>query len=451
MYVLFNVGPYLALEAIMKLRRDGLLKQPVSKNEIVSNFIKASDDGIKKVMSKMGISTLQSYKGAQIFEALGLGEAIIKKCFEGTPSRISGLEMSHLAFDALACHKAAYPYRNTNFVDLLPENGDYHYRDGGELHINDPNSIASLQDAVRRKNENAYDKYANQSFEQIKSCTLRGMLDFDFSNVTPVPLDEVEPWTEIVKRFVTGAMSYGSISIEAHSTLAIAMNKLGGKSNTGEGGEDSARSKTLSDGSSMRSAIKQIASARFGVTSFYLSDANEIQIKMAQGAKPGEGGELPGKKVSEGIAKTRKSTPGVGLISPPPHHDVYSIEDLKQLIYDCKCANPEARISVKLVSEVGVGIVASGVAKARADHILISGHDGGTGAARWTGIKCAGIPWELGLAETHQTLVLNDLRGLIVLQTDGQIKTGRDVVVSCLLGAEEWGFATMFALINLGH
>jgi glutamate synthase (NADH) len=275
------------------------------------------------------------------------------------------------------------------------------------------------------------------------------LLDFDLSNVTPIPIEEVEPWTEIVKRFCTGAMSYGSISYEAHSTIAAAMNRIGGKSNTGEGGEDPIRSVLLPNGDNHRSAIKQVASGRFGVTSYYLSDADELQIKLAQGAKPGEGGELPGHKVSEGIAATRKSTPGVGLISPPPHHDIYSIEDLKQLIYDLKCSNPVSRVSVKLVSEVGVGIIASGVAKAKADHILISGHDGGTGASRWTGIKYAGLPWELGLAETHQTLVLNDLRGRIVLQTDGQIKTGRDVAVACLLGAEEWGFATT-PLIAMG-
>ncbi|KAJ3393692.1 glutamate synthase [NADH] [Lobulomyces angularis] len=443
------ICPYLAFEAIMKLRRDGLLKKNLTKKEIVDNYRAAADNGIKKVMSKMGISTLQSYKGAQIFEALGLGESVIGKCFSGTRSRIKGVGFDVLAKDALEFHRQAYPTRNMTHGDILPETGEYHWREGGEHHINEPVSIANLQDAVRRKNDNAYEAYSKQSFESIKNCTLRGLLEFKKSEVKAIPIEEVEPWTSIVKRFVTGAMSYGSISLESHSTLAIAMNQLGGKSNTGEGGEDSARSTPLENGDSMRSAIKQVASGRFGVTSYYLSDANELQIKMAQGAKPGEGGELPGKKVSEGIAKTRKSTPGVGLISPPPHHDIYSIEDLKQLIYDCKCANPEARVSVKLVSEVGVGVIASGVAKAKADHILISGHDGGTGASRWTGIRYAGLPWELGLAETHQTLVLNDLRGRVIVQTDGQIKTGRDVVVSCLLGAEEWGFATA-PLIAMG-
>ncbi|KAJ3294774.1 glutamate synthase [NADH] [Borealophlyctis nickersoniae] len=444
-----GICPYLSLEAMLKLKRDNALKHDLTVEKIVYNFIKASNDGIRKVMSKMGISTLQSYKGAQIFEALGLDSSIVSKCFAGTASRIKGVGFDILALDALALHEQAWPSRDTVAVENLPETGDYHWRDGAEPHINDPVGIANLQDAVRSKNQNSYDAYARQAFEQIKNCTLRGLLDFKFDNAKPVPIEEVEPWTEIVKRFCTGAMSYGSISWEAHSTLALAMNRLGGKSNTGEGGEDPKRSETLPNGDSMRSAIKQVASGRFGVTSYYLSDANELQIKMAQGAKPGEGGELPGHKVSEGIAATRKSTPGVGLISPPPHHDIYSIEDLKQLIYDLKCSNPKSRVSVKLVSEVGVGIIASGVAKAKADHILISGHDGGTGASRWTGIKYAGLPWELGLAETHQTLVLNDLRGRIVLQTDGQIKTGRDVAIACLLGAEEWGFATT-PLIAMG-
>ncbi|KAJ3033455.1 glutamate synthase [NADH] [Rhizophlyctis rosea] len=443
------IVPYLAYEAMLKLKRDNALKGELTPEKITYNFIKASNDGIKKVMSKMGISTLQSYKGAQIFEALGLDQSVISKCFAGTASRIKGAGFDILAADAIAFHETAWPVRDTVAVEDLPETGDYHWRDGGEAHINDPVSIANLQDAVRSKNQNSYDNYSRQAYEQIKNCTLRGLLDFKFDNAKPVPIEEVEPWTEIVKRFCTGAMSYGSISWEAHSTLALAMNRLGGKSNTGEGGEDPKRSDRLANGDSMRSAIKQVASGRFGVTSYYLADADELQIKMAQGAKPGEGGELPGYKVSETIGKTRKSTPGVGLISPPPHHDIYSIEDLKQLIYDLKCANPKSRVSVKLVSEVGVGVIASGVAKAKADHILISGHDGGTGASRWTGIKYAGLPWELGLAETHQTLVLNDLRGRIVLQTDGQIKTGRDVAVACLLGAEEWGFATT-PLIAMG-
>ncbi|KAG5462877.1 MAG: hypothetical protein BJ554DRAFT_3091, partial [Olpidium bornovanus] len=394
-------------------------------------------------------STLQSYKGAQIFEALGLDTSVITRCFAGTASRIKGVNFDMLAVDAVAQHELGYPARDVVLPPGLPETGEYHWRCGGEAHVNDAVGMANVQDAVRRKNDDAYVAYSQNARDQIRSCTLRGMLEFDYSKAHPVPIDEVDPWTEIVKRFCTGAMSYGSISMEAHSTLAIAMNRLGGKSNTGEGGEDSERSKVRENGDTLRSAIKQVASGRFGVTSSYLADSDELQIKMAQGAKPGEGGELPGHKVSESIARTRKSTPGVGLISPPPHHDIYSIEDLKQLIYDLKCSNPRARVSVKLVSEVGVGVIAAGVAKARADHILISGHDGGTGASRWTGIKYAGLPWELGLAETHQTLVLNDLRGRVVVQTDGQIKTGRDVAIACLLGAEEWGFATT-PLITLG-
>jgi glutamate synthase (NADPH/NADH) len=436
------ICPYLGIESLVKLNREGLVKESISNDQLVYNYLKASNDGIKKVMSKMGISTLQSYKGAQVFEALGIDTPVINRCFFGTASRIKGVGFGILAADTFANHELAYPTRATVSIPTLPEAGDFHWRSGGEDHINDPLAIANIQDAVRRNNQSAYDKYAETCYEKIRNCTLRGLLEFDFEKATPIPLEEVEPWTEIVKRFCTGAMSYGSISIESHSTLAVALNRLGGKSNTGEGGEDPARSIPLENGDSMRSAIKQVASGRFGVTSYYLADADELQIKLAQGAKPGEGGELPGHKVSEGIAFTRKSTPGVGLISPPPHHDIYSIEDLKQLIYDLKSSNPAARISVKLVSEVGVGIIASGVAKAKADHILISGHDGGTGASRWTGIKYAGLPWELGLAETHQTLVMNDLRGRVALQTDGQIKTGRDVAIACLLGAEEMGFAT---------
>ncbi|KAK9472939.1 uncharacterized protein V1510DRAFT_402632 [Dipodascopsis tothii] len=443
------INPYLAIETLLKMNNEGLLRLQLSPEKIVENYIHSIDNGILKVMSKMGISTLQSYKGAQIFEALGIDNSVVDKCFVGTASRIKGIDFEQIAQDAIVFHERAYPTRETLNVTALPEAGEYHWRDGGDSHINDPVSIANIQDAVRTKNDKSYEAYSKSEYEQIKNCTLRGLLDFDFENSTPVPIDQVEPWTEIVRRFVTGAMSYGSISMEAHSTLAIAMNRLGGKSNTGEGGEDAERSATMPNGDTMRSAIKQVASGRFGVTSAYLADADELQIKMAQGAKPGEGGELPGHKVTELIAKTRHSTPGVGLISPPPHHDIYSIEDLKQLIYDLKCANPRSRVSVKLVSEVGVGIVASGVAKAKADHILVSGHDGGTGAARWTGIKYAGLPWELGLAEAHQTLVLNDLRGRVVVQTDGQLRTGRDIAIACLLGAEEWGFATT-PLITMG-
>ncbi|KAI9221816.1 hypothetical protein BC828DRAFT_404594 [Blastocladiella britannica] len=421
----------------------------------VDMYVTACVDGIKKVMSKMGISALQSYRGAQIFEALGLHESVIVKCFPGTPSRIQGLGFEHLAADALCLHARAFPTEpSAGLISPsrpggtgLPEASDFHARQGGEKHINDPVAIASLQDAVRTQNKASYTKYAAATAAQVEGCTLRGCLEIVHGDVAPaaIPLDQVEPWTSIVKRFVTGAMSYGSISLEAHTSLAKAMNAIGGKSNTGEGGEDESRTRDAA----VRSSIKQVASGRFGVTAAYLANADEIQIKVAQGAKPGEGGELPGYKVSVDIAKTRKSTAGVGLISPPPHHDIYSIEDLRQLIFDLKCANPLARISVKLVSEVGVGVVAAGVVKAGAHHILISGHDGGTGAARWTSIKTTGLPWELGLAETHQTLVLNNLRGRVILQTDGQLRTGRDVAVASMLGADEMGFATA-PLIAMG-
>lgn len=443
------ICPYLAMECILKMNREGLIRKKLSDEQIIDNYKYSCDGGILKVMSKMGISTLQSYKGAQIFEALGVDNSVVDQCFTGTATRISGMTFELIAQDAFAFHEKGFPTRDIHNIPGLAESGEYHWRDGGEPHVNDPVAIANIQDAVRTKNDKSYEAYSMSEYEAIKNCTLRGMLDFDFEQRASIPIDQVEPWTEIVRRFVTGAMSYGSISMESHSTLAVAMNRLGGKSNTGEGGEDPERSQILENGDTMRSAIKQVASGRFGVTSNYLADSDELQIKMAQGAKPGEGGELPGHKVSGPIARTRHSTAGVGLISPPPHHDIYSIEDLKQLIYDLKCANPRARISVKLVSETGVGIVASGVAKAKADHLLISGHDGGTGASRWTGIKYAGLPWELGLAETHQTLVLNDLRGRIIVQTDGQLRTGRDVAIACLLGAEEFGFATA-PLIAMG-
>lgn len=442
-------NPYLALETLVRMNKENLLKASLTDDQIIKNYKIAVDSGILKVMSKMGISTLASYKGAQIFEALGVDNSVIDRCFAGTASRIKGITFEYIAQDAFSLHDVGYPSRETIKPVALPETGEYHWRDGGDSHINEPAAIASMQDAVKNKNEIAYEAYSKKEYEAIKKCTLRGLLDFDYENSQSIPIDQVEPWTEIVRRFFTGAMSYGSISMEAHSTLAVAMNRLGGKSNTGEGGEDSARSLVHSNGDTMRSAIKQIASGRFGVTSYYLSDADELQIKMAQGAKPGEGGELPGHKVSEQIGKTRHSTPGVGLISPPPHHDIYSIEDLKQLLYDLKCSNPRARTSVKLVSEVGVGIVAAGVAKAGSENILISGGDGGTGAAKLTSIKYAGLPWELGLAESHQTLVLNDIRGRVILQTDGQLRTGRDIAVAALLGAEEWGFATT-PLIALG-
>lgn len=444
-----GINPYLAMECILKLNREKLIRKNMTNEDLIKNYKHSCDGGILKVMSKMGISTLASYKGAQIFEALGVHNSVVELAFRGTASRIGGVTLEHIAEDAFRFHERGFPSRYTVSVPGLTESGEYHWRDGGEPHINDPVSIANIQDAVRNKNDKSYEAYSKSEYEQIKSCTLRGMLDFEFDESKSIPIDQVEPWTEIVRRFCTGAMSYGSISMESHATLAVAMNRLGGKSNTGEGGEDPERSHIDENGDTRRSAIKQVASGRFGVTSAYLADSDELQIKMAQGAKPGEGGELPGHKVSKSIARTRHSTPGVGLISPPPHHDIYSIEDLKQLIYDLKCSSPRSRVSVKLVSETGVGIVAAGVAKAKADHILISGHDGGTGASRWTGIKHAGLPWELGLAETHQTLVLNDLRGRVVVQTDGQLRTGRDVAMACLLGAEEWGFATT-PLIAMG-
>ncbi|SCU83192.1 LAME_0C04302g1_1 [Lachancea meyersii CBS 8951] len=451
-----GIFPYLAMETLVRMNQEGLVRNVDNDETVIDdatlleNYKHAVDGGILKVMSKMGISTLASYKGAQIFESLGIDNTVVDLCFAGTASRIQGVTFEYIAQDAFSMHERGFPSRKTISKSVnLPESGEYHWRDGGAKHINDPTAIASLQDSVRNKNENAWEMYVKKEMDAIRDCTLRGLLELNFEDASPIPLEQVEPWTEIARRFATGAMSYGSISMEAHSTLAVAMNRLGAKSNCGEGGEDSERSIVHANGDTMRSAIKQVASARFGVTSHYLSDADEIQIKIAQGAKPGEGGELPAHKVSADIAKTRHSTPYVGLISPPPHHDIYSIEDLKQLIYDLKCSNPRAGISVKLVSEVGVGIVASGVAKAKADHILVSGHDGGTGASRWTGIKYAGLPWELGLAETHQTLVLNDLRRNVVVQTDGQLRTGFDIAVAVLLGAESFTLATV-PLIAMG-
>ncbi|GLT61960.1 hypothetical protein SLA2020_346300 [Shorea laevis] len=453
------ICPYLAVEAIWRLQVDGKIHPKAtgelhSKDELVNNYLKASNFGMMKVLAKMGISTLASYKGAQIFEALGLSSEVIDKCFAGTPSRVEGATFEMLAHDALRLHELAFPSRafppGSAEAVALPNPGDYHWRKDGEVHLNDPLAIAKLQEAARSNSVVAYKEYSKRIQELNKTCNLRGLLKFKETDVK-IPLDEVEPASEIVKRFCTGAMSYGSISREAHMTLAEAMNRIGGKSNTGEGGEQLSRMEPLPDGSMnpKRSAIKQVASGRFGVSSYYLTNADELQIKIAQGAKPGEGGELPGHKVIGDIAVTRNSTAGVGLISPPPHHDIYSIEDLAQLIYDLKNANPSARVSVKLVSEAGVGVIATGVVKGHADHVLISGHDGGTGASRWTGIKNAGLPWELGLAETHQTLVANNLRGRTVVQTDGQLKTGRDVVIAALLGAEEFGFSTA-PLITLG-
>ncbi|KAK4480505.1 hypothetical protein RD792_013580 [Penstemon davidsonii] len=446
------ICPYLAAEAIWRLQVDGKIPPKATgefhpKHELVKKYFKASNYGMMKVLAKMGISTLASYKGAQIFEAVGLSSEVIERCFTRTPSRVEGATFEALAHDALQLHELAFPTRalppGSAEAVALPNPGDYHWRKGGEIHLNDPLAIAKLQEAARSNSVAAYKEYSKLIQKLNESCNLRGLLKFKKCEVQ-VPLEEVEPASEIVKRFCTGAMSYGSISLEAHTTLALAMNKIGGKSNTGEGGEQPSRMEPLPDGSRnpKRSSIKQVASGRFGVSSYYLTNADEIQIKMAQGAKPGEGGELPGHKVIGDIAVTRNSTAGVGLISPPPHHDIYSIEDLAQLIHDLKNANPIARISVKLVSEAGVGVIASGVVKGHADHVLISGHDGGTGASRWTGIKSAGLPWELGLAETHQTLVANDLRGRTVLQTDGQLKTGRDVAIAALLGAEEFGFST---------
>ena len=381
---------------------------------------------------------------------MGLADEIIEKCFAGTASRVQGINFAVLIEESHRRHAVGFPDRESKLIPVLENPGDFHWRTGGDTHMWNPNTIFNLQIAARNINAEAYEtfaRYANE--ESTRRCAFRGLLKFQTNNVNPIDLESVEPASEIVKRFATGAMSFGSISEESHESLALAMNRLGGKSNTGEGGEDPARFAQLPNGDSKRSAIKQIASGRFGVTSWYLSNADELQIKIAQGAKPGEGGELPGGKVDENIARIRHSTPGVGLISPPPHHDIYSIEDIAQLIHDLKNANKDARISVKLVSEIGVGTIAAGVTKAKTDHLVISGHDGGTGASPLTSIKHAGLPWELGIAETHQTLVMNNLRSRVVLQTDGQLKTGRDVAIAALLGAEEYGFATA-PLITLG-
>jgi len=443
------INPYLAFEAIRDAKDHGSLKDSYTEEKIVATYREGVRKGMLKVMGKMGISTLQSYKGAQIFEAVGISSEVIEKCFRGTPSRIKGVDFEIIAEELLRRHELGFPTRTeTERLPVLPNLGLVHWRKYGEQHAWNPFTIAEIQQVARSGDKDAYTRFADLINEHAnRTGALRGLLQFKKS--TPIPLEEVEPASEIVKRFCTGAMSYGSISAEAHETLAIAMNRLGGKSNTGEGGEDYKRFEPLPSGDSKRSAIKQVASGRFGVTSWYLTNADELQIKISQGAKPGEGGELPGRKVDKIIAATRHSTPGVGLISPPPHHDIYSIEDLAQLIFDLKNANPSARISVKLVSEVGVGTIAAGVAKGHADNILISGDSGGTGASPLTSIKHAGLPWELGIAETHQTLVMNDLRSRVRLQTDGQLKTGRDVVIATLLGAEEYGFATA-PLITMG-
>jgi glutamate synthase (NADPH/NADH) large chain len=445
------INPYLAFEAIWQSLQDGLLDHKAFPNStsIVNAYKKAVGKSMLKVMAKMGISTLQSYKGAQIFEAVGIADEIIDRCFVGTASRVQGVNFAVLFQEMKLRHEIGFPIRDQRQTPILPNPGDIHWRRGGDSHMWDPETISHLQIATRSNDEEAYWKFADHAnSDSTRRATFRGLMDFK-SVSTPCDIDEVESAAEIVKRFCTGAMSYGSISAESHETLAVAMNRLGGKSNTGEGGEDVARFTPMANGDSKRSAIKQVASGRFGVTIWYLTNADELQIKIVQGAKPGEGGELPGKKVDQTIADIRHSTPGVGLISPPPHHDIYSIEDIAQLIHDLKNANPSARISVKLGSEIGVGTIAAGVTKAKADHLVIAGHDGGTGASAITSIKHAGLPWELGIAETHQTLVKNNLRSRVVLQTDGQIKTGRDVAMALLLGAEEVGFATA-PLVTLG-
>ena len=444
------VNPYLCFEALWQMQEEGLIEDDLSRDDIVTAYKKAVTKGVLKVMSKMGISTLFSYKGAQIFEAVGLREEVIDRCFAGTASRLQGVGFDVLAKEAARRHAIGYPRRDQVRLPTLPNPGQYHWRAEGERHTFNPQSIAQIQVAARTNSRGAYDNYAKLMNEDAKArCTLRGLLEVREDEDRAIPLDKVEPAENIVTRFRTGAMSFGSLSKEAHETLAVAMNRIGGMSNSGEGGEDTDRFTPDPNGDLRRSAIKQIASGRFGVTSWYLTNADTLQIKIAQGAKPGEGGQLPGYKVDEEIARVRHSTPGVGLISPPPHHDIYSIEDLAQLIFDLKNSNPESRVSVKLVSEVGVGTVAAGVAKAHADHILISGHDGGTGASPLTSIKHAGLPWELGIAETHQTLVLNDLRSRVRLETDGGFKTGRDVVIAACLGAEEYGFATA-PLVTMG-
>ena len=449
-----GINPYLAFEALWDARRNAYLddaKHIRTDSDVVAAYQKGVAKGMLKVMAKMGISTLQSYKGAQIFEAIGLADEVIERCFLGTASRVQGVGFEVLAEEMERRHSFGFPPRDTVAIPVLQNPGDFHWRRHGDTHMWDPASISHLQIAARGNDEKAYERFsehANQ--ESTRNSTLRGLLRFNpDANGGTIPITEVESENDILKRFATGAMSFGSISKEAHEALAIAMNRIGGKSNTGEGGEDPERFSPLENGDSKRSAIKQVASGRFGVTINYLTNADELQIKIVQGAKPGEGGELPGGKVDDYIASLRHSTPGVGLISPPPHHDIYSIEDIAQLIHDLKNANPEARISVKLGAAIGVGTVAAGVVKARTDHLVIAGGSGGTGASPWTSIKHAGVPWELGIAETHQTLVMNNLRSRVTLQTDGQLKTGRDVAIAAFLGAEEYSFGTA-PLIALG-
>jgi glutamate synthase (NADPH) large chain len=441
------INPYLALSTIRDMKLSGKIESDLDVEELKKNYVKAVCDGLLKVFSKMGISTLQSYQGAQIFEIIGINKDVVDKYFTGAVSRIEGMGLDEIAKEILARHYVAFSKKDIP-VDRLPVGGIYQWKRKGEYHLFNPQTIHLLQYSTRMNDYATYKKYAKLINDQTqKAATLRGLLQF--KKLRPsVPIEEVESAESILKRFATGAMSFGSISWEAHTTLAIAMNRIGAKSNTGEGGEDDVRYQPMENGDSMRSAIKQVASGRFGVTSLYLTEADELQIKMAQGAKPGEGGQLPGFKVDDWIGKVRHSTPGVGLISPPPHHDIYSIEDLAQLIYDLKNANRRARINVKLVSKAGVGTIAAGVTKAKADVVLIAGHDGGTGASPISSVKHAGLPWELGLAETHQTLVKNKLRSRVVVQADGQMKTGRDIAIATLLGAEEWGIATAALVVE---
>lgn len=440
------INPYLAIESVVDLQEKGLLGD-IDADKAVQNYVKAIGSGILKIFSKMGISTLASYQGAQIFEILGISSKVVDKYFCGATSRIEGLNLDGIARESIAMHRNGFPKRG-GAPKVLDPGGEYHWRRGGERHLFNPETIRLLQESTREGNYDKFKAYSQMVNNQNKQAfTLRGLLDFN-SLRSPISIDEVEPTEKILKRFVTGAMSFGSISWEAHTALAIAMNRIGGKSNSGEGGEDPRRFTPEENGDDMCSATKQIASGRFGVNSYYLSNAQELQIKMAQGAKPGEGGHLPGHKVSGWIGRTRNSTPGVGLISPPPHHDIYSIEDLAQLIFDLKNSNRAARINVKLVSEAGVGTIAAGVCKAKADAVLIAGYDGGTGASPLSSIKHAGLPWELGLAEAHQTLVKNKLRNRIVVQSDGQMKTGRDLAIATLLGAEEWGIATAALVVQ---
>ena len=443
------INPYLALETLYELRDEGVVDAGLNNGQVVAKYIKAVSSGLLKIFSKMGVSTLQSYQGAQIFEALGINSEVIDEYFTGTISRIEGIGLDEIAEEALLRHREGFITDDRIAVDdLLNTGGDYAWRNDGERHLFSPTTIRLLQHSTASNNTEQFKEYAKVVDTQSKEAyTLRGLLEFAPDHQS-IPIEDVEPIENIFKRFASGAMSFGSISWEAHTTLAIAMNRIGGKSNSGEGGEDPIRFKPLENGDSLKSRIKQVASGRFGVTSYYLTNADELQIKMAQGAKPGEGGQLPGHKVDAWIGRVRGSTPGVGLISPPPHHDIYSIEDLSQLIYDLKNSNRDARINVKLVSEAGVGTIASGVCKAYADVVLIAGHDGGTGASPLSSIKHAGLPWELGLAETHQTLVRNKLRSRITVQTDGQLKTPRDLAIATLLGAEEWGVATAALVVQ---